>query len=511
LAFVFIARYAVAFPHPEVDRFLIYPTPDEKPYVQKASVESFQTAEKEWHVVVLIPVYKELYNGNIQRLLRSFAEQDAPAESYSLVFVVNHRPNEHSSAATSNFRALKLLNRLKLGGTLEEFQAEFLGKNFYQGFDSAIAKKMQVRTVDLATHGIERNIGKVRNIGFLDIKKIYGENRAAWNKTVVTMFDADSRPVEKDFIRTVQHTFASTDAGVMLTGIQFHLGEQESAFDLSPTFWDQELDTFHYYLNFALRGSVYRNCTPRISVRATALDAIGGIPEIDYAEDADLIKKLHEKFPLAYVWQRNVSTADRARPEGYDAADRHMALEKGMINFVSSLFSLDQNYVPNYENLTLGMRSDVTNFLATQENNLRFKLEIGRILQEIRSESEENQLMADALIESEELRVKTLLSTNVFGNPLHKAMALKISHLRHVHPTETEKMKSEFNHYFRSDLGYSEKNEKQKYHLTRLLHNLYFEVLTYPEYWPGVQFEHLYKKRTGTTSEKKCGTSTFGT
>lgn len=52
----------------------------------------FQPATQTIQVIVVVPVYRELKNGNLARLLQHFREQTASVSSFKLVLLVNNTP-----------------------------------------------------------------------------------------------------------------------------------------------------------------------------------------------------------------------------------------------------------------------------------------------------------------------------------------------------------------------------------------------------------------------------------
>lgn len=278
-------------------------------------------------VSVVIPVYRELENGNLFRLLEGFACQSSDTDRFELIFVVNNKPEiagrRDNPVFVENQKTLLLLQYLagdvgeipKFTRSLPQWQRRI--------FRLTKARGIRCRVIDLSTEGIARVIGRIRDIGARDVLKRWGTDG------IIAMLDADVT-VGPDYVERILAYFSERDLGVLILNRDMRPQAEEGADALFYQTHSQERYSQVWQNNFipslprALHGIEVGS--PQIVARASALKTIGGVPQKRQGEDFDLSRLLCERFAYRFAPDIVVTVADRARVEGYDAGLRSLVL-----------------------------------------------------------------------------------------------------------------------------------------------------------------------------------------
>lgn len=274
---------------------------------------------------VIVPVFDEYENGNIFRLLESFAKQTAPSNQFEINIVVNNTTDEalrKGQGFQDNQSTLELA-MLLYGDRDEALGNEGLNEYRKGVVDKVRKKGLRVNFIDLSSQGFERNIGKVRDYGLSKIKDRFGQIGVD-SEGIVAQLDADTT-VEQRYIEKLINQFQ--DENLDTSFITMDYQAQEGPPEMFAT-------SFHHRYKIAmqewfnsLRGGSVTVGGPQTVARLRAYDAVGGIKHQDMAEDFELSKALSEATRYKFGTDIRVYTADRIRATGYDSRMRQERLE----------------------------------------------------------------------------------------------------------------------------------------------------------------------------------------
>lgn len=247
--------------------------------------------------LLLVPVYRELRNGNLAQFLASVAAAGAGAAEVDLFFLVNNSAEDaraKSEAFAENQRTLE----------------------FLAGDAKAPAK---IHALDLSSAGFEKNMGKLRQAG---LEAWRGRVPAAeLARTVVVHLDADVK-LPTGFFAELGHLYGAYPA----LGAAFFRRD----YDLRAVPSAELLFTHHRYrLRKALFDftNVRTNlpeglATYQLSARFFAHDEAGGFPPVVKDEDSLFTRALCAKVWWAYAPALELVTEDRTRADGFNSARR---------------------------------------------------------------------------------------------------------------------------------------------------------------------------------------------
>lgn len=245
-------------------------------------------------ISVVVPIYRELDNGNIKRLVHNLSRQVLDPKKFQLVVVVNNSPSDagdlHSSVYLENQRTLEYLRRVS---------AEF-----------------EIQIVDHSTKGIEKNMGLIRQKGF-EVAVATAQVRD--DEHVIVQMDGDTY-MPDNYLAIVFAYYSYYDLQAVIT----HLGFENRAGDdpvLARSFFKYNTDLAHTLMERSAGYAALGAGSPQITSKASVLKELGGVPLVPESEDFSLMRKLRE-IPHFYTADAFTVTEDRARPDGYDAAAR---------------------------------------------------------------------------------------------------------------------------------------------------------------------------------------------
>jgi hypothetical protein len=266
---------------------------------------------------VVVPMYAEYENGNVFRLIESFTKQSAPPESYEVICLVNNTPDAvrtRSNGYVENQLTLAIGKYINGGGALPE------GLNDYRrgALEKAKEKGIVLHMVDFSTTGVERNIGKIRDIGLEEATRRFQTNGQG-QEGLVAQMDADTI-VEPHYVEKILQYFSDPKVESLFINLDYFTSEgTEDLFRTS--FHHQYQIAFDQWIN-TLGNSKVEVGGPQTIARVKAYQRIGGIVHQDMAEDFRLSESLSNQTEYRFAPDIRVYTSDRAREEGYDARMR---------------------------------------------------------------------------------------------------------------------------------------------------------------------------------------------
>lgn len=241
---------------------------------------------------IVVPVYRELYNGNIARMLNSLGRQSLTEIPFEVVFVVNNSPDIASRSQhpifVENMRSIEVLKKAKT--------------------------KFGIKVIDRVQTGIERNMGVLRRIG---VRAAIESSGVPHDQHIVVQMDADT-VYKSEFLQRVYEMFSASEVETVFFQRSYVL--PESADDLMfRTFYKYSLGQIRYSLWQALSYAQVGVATPQITSLASAYLKVGGFPDLAISEDFALTQRLAENTNYIFTGNSKVYVQDRARVDGFDA------------------------------------------------------------------------------------------------------------------------------------------------------------------------------------------------
>ena len=293
-------------------------------------------------VSVVVPMYRELGNGNLIHLLKNFSDQGASPQQFELVVLVNNTPevaqdrenpsreektlpsgkvisvNSPQSIWQENQQTLQLLRYV--AGDLPKSPEVLASLPQWQQDVIQRAKRKGIRLVihDLATEGVERNMGVIRDEGVQAALKRH-ESRGASH--IIAMLDADTR-VNDGYIENIAAHFADPKLNSLFLSSDWRV-EPGSEPSIYQTTYGFRLPSQVNELVAGLQQRYSGGGGPQTVSRGTLFREVGGVPHYPMGEDGALAMDLSEKGFLSTPHSVNVFIGDRFRPDGYDALARH--------------------------------------------------------------------------------------------------------------------------------------------------------------------------------------------
>ena len=246
-------------------------------------------------ISIVVPVYRELKNGNLARLLKNIAGQAPTGAFVRLIAVVN---NTHQIAAQNdhptleeNRRTVRWLQKVK---PLLNFDLEIVDE----------------------TTGFERNMGKLRNRGLFRAIAMANIEPA---RHLIINFDADGTFPENYFQDLLDY-YDNYAVDAVIPRRTHTIPD-----DVSGSFFQSHMQSMNNHLLFDIENVLnypqHGYSTPQITFRAsTALDLKGFAPIIEN-EDLNMGHRL-KAFTVLQPPDIMVNQSDRAREDGFDAARR---------------------------------------------------------------------------------------------------------------------------------------------------------------------------------------------
>lgn len=271
---------------------------------------------------VIVPVYRELDNGNLFRLLESFANQGLPSKNFRLIFVVNNTPevaaDPENPIRVENRRTLAVLNALA--------DPSLSIPSFVYRLDPPIRDKivelkrtiartgMRIGVLDHSTRGIEKNIGNIRHLGY---QYALQNANVSPDRHVIAMMDADA-VVPSEYVENLLVLYFTRPLKSVFVGMLFKIWEGFNLEHLQTFFREKTLNVGYFMnqaltrnYNFPLIGS------PQITALASAIDEAGGIPKIVRYEDVSLATNLIRLGGNRWDFSTLVLASERAREDSF--------------------------------------------------------------------------------------------------------------------------------------------------------------------------------------------------
>lgn len=293
-----------AVPQQEIDRTLH----------QVSLIE--QEPNRSMRLSIIVPIYGEYENGNVFRLIESFTKQSAPPESYEIMCLVNNTPEAartESNGYRENQLTLAIGRYLNGSGPLPDS----LNKYRRIVLEKAKERSITLHMVDFSTTGIERNIGRIRDIGLKEATHRFQVNGQG-EDGLIAQLDADT-VVEPRYVEKILRHFSDPKVESLFINLDYFTPEgSEDLFRTS--FHHQYQIAMHEWLNTLGNSAV--QVGPQTIARVKAYRRIGGIVHQDMAEDFRLAESLSRQTGYKFATDTRVYTSDRARDEGYDAQMR---------------------------------------------------------------------------------------------------------------------------------------------------------------------------------------------
>lgn len=258
--------------------------------------------------LLLVPLYCELDNGNLARLMEGVEKAGGSAADVDFFFLVNNSPEvaaEREEAFLENQRTLEFLRKAASGAAA-------------------------ISLLDLSTAGFEKNMGKLRQAG-LDAWRARSA-AAELARTVVVHLDADVRLPAGFFarLRELYQSYPQLEALFFQRDFELRGTPPASLLFTHP----------HYRVKKALfdftnlrTGLHYGLATYQLSARFSAHERAGGFPPLAKDEDSMFTKALCDKAWWAYDSEIEMITEDRTRAAGFNSARRarELAARKGRL------------------------------------------------------------------------------------------------------------------------------------------------------------------------------------
>ena len=277
---------------------------------------------KSMAVNVVTPVYRELKNGNLARMIESFLKQQN--QNFDLVFVINNNPDiakdKSSEILEENQDTLAVLHFVK--GEVNSLP-NYLSKSDREIFERARGASIKLDIVDLSTNGIFRNIGLIRDIG---VQRVIQKARSMGQNEIVAMLDADCT-VSPDYVEKLSQTYSGGDFRSVFLMLEHGVEKYSPRALYASTFKERFWFAWQSFV-VSTRNLPYTGVgTPQITATTEALASIGGVPHLEKYEDFELAKNLWLNGQTKVLPDLRVKTNDRVRPDGWLSSKRLKNLE----------------------------------------------------------------------------------------------------------------------------------------------------------------------------------------
>ncbi len=299
----------------------------------KALAEGVRAGVDPHFISVVVPVYRELENGNIARYLESFTAQGAHAKQFELVMIVNNTPEavaENSPVFQENQRTIQLL---KYAGRETNTPPDFfssLPRWQQEVVQRARAKELNIKIVDLSTAGIEKSMGVIRDTG---VQKTLESHKDIEENHIFAMMDADTL-VNPGYIENIAAHFHDPKLNMLSLGRNWRVEAGSNPFVYQSSY------QFRYGSALAglkAAGQLHAEGGggPQTIARAAAVKKVGGYMHIGGGEDGMLSMDIMNLGQYRTPHDVQVFIGDRFRPDGYDAIYRQQGANYGVEREVS--------------------------------------------------------------------------------------------------------------------------------------------------------------------------------
>ena len=295
-----------------------WPTSPARSWFARLGAFVDQTVDERYHLSILLPVHKEMDRNNLLRLLTDLSRQIQVLGKLRVIVLVNNTVadrDQKSSAYLDNKKALEVLRKVTTGIDLESLDPSW---------QKIAASGLKIEVLDRVDDPYnERNIGKVRR----DLEDLaITIDDSSWH--ILQYMDADTGVLDY-FAHQVLVKFQNPEVGAVVSHSQFALMENLKGVDLRLALSHQHVasQVSQIRLLEKLRGH-FRSSTPRIALRASHVKEGIRCPPMKAGEDVMMMSQIYRNLKVAWQWSAPLFSSDRARPEGFDAADRFRELQQ---------------------------------------------------------------------------------------------------------------------------------------------------------------------------------------
>lgn len=244
---------------------------------------------------ILVPVYREYQNGNLQRFVKSLLDlktHPTIKTDIDLIISVNHPQDASVEIRKENKTTLDYLRNLQ----------------------PELPAHVHLHVIDQTNPGLkETRMGEIRQNLFV---ASYQDGPADFEDTIVHHMDADST-LPENYLLELQTAYSDPSVQWSMFGMDFALAS-ESPIENTKRVLEHQLGLAIYEGANVFLDRTSTSHPPRIVSRKRALQNIGGIPSVISAEGDALIKSFKKTFgpPLSLASTR-ISTAARARVDSF--------------------------------------------------------------------------------------------------------------------------------------------------------------------------------------------------
>ncbi len=340
---------------------------------------------KELKLSIVVPVYREFFNGNIFRMLESLADQTgAKSKIFEVILVVNNSPLvavQKDEAFADNQALLRMIAAYNEGETKEALA--MIPEAYRPMMAKVFKKKIVVHAIDKSTAGMPKIIGRIKRIGGMEAD--HRLRQVGFEQGFIANLDADTtvspnyvaeliRISEQDNVEAVfldmEYVYRGDDKKAFSSHHRFHLGSRNNMF-----------------LKGTLKSRVNFAGGPQIVVRARTYRKLSLFADYERDEDRMMVQDIPTDAPTAQISHVKVFTSDRVRPEneGFVSSER-------------------KKFMNNYETSNLQLFLDSTDHKVTDPYSpsqiayLFMKIELDRALKKSQSVQESRQMLANIMV-----------------------------------------------------------------------------------------------------------------
>lgn len=250
----------------------------------------------------VVPIYRELHNGNVPRLLDHLNRLSLHECRLQVVLIVNN-----SVGVARDIDSPILKENLE---TIDWIQRQIESQTY----------SFAVEIVDLATEGIDRNMGRIRQIGVEHSEAMAASMGVSRDSHILVHFDSDTL-VSENLLSCYQELYSAyADLSVIYSPRKYELRNRPSLALIQTHPWYRVKRAYRDLKNILSRHDL-GFATYQISSRASAHFAVGGFRPLPEDEDGALSEDFTQLNcilnPNTTVW-----TEDRTRSDGFTAAKR---------------------------------------------------------------------------------------------------------------------------------------------------------------------------------------------
>lgn len=275
---------------------------------------------KDNRVAVVVPAYKEFENGNVVRLINTFASQTAPSSSFEVLCLVNNHltdAQKETDVYNDNLRTLELARYINTDtpppDTFSDHQKEVIQK--------ARERRLSFHFINLTLGGVDGKMGVARQAGVIEAVKRFRAN-GNLDSGIIAHMDADTT-VGARYVEQLITVFE--DPQTEAAFLNFDYAVPSGSEELYKTTKKNELKFWCDRLQRVLAGRPIIG-SPQIAATAAAHIKVGGMPLRHSQEDLVFADMLQEKTQVHIASDITVYSSDRARMESFDGRGRLLSM-----------------------------------------------------------------------------------------------------------------------------------------------------------------------------------------